>query len=88
MLDLHENRTEDGKRHAKLALEMSKRYHSPNHCFLLSKLKYVESALARREGNYEKAKNLLDDSVEVRGRMKYCVHLFMPTNANTDRLTD
>ncbi|XP_078360542.1 uncharacterized protein LOC144644867 [Oculina patagonica] len=64
-LDLHENRTEEGKRHAQMALEMSKRYHSPNHCFLLSKLKYVESALARREGNYEKAKDLLNDSVEL-----------------------
>lgn len=70
MLDLHENRTEDGKRHAEQALEISQRYHSPNHCYLLSKLKYVESALARREGNYEKAKELLDDSVEVRGSGK------------------
>ena len=45
---------------------MSRKYHSPNHCYLLGKLKYVESALARREGDYEKAKELLDDSVEVR----------------------
>lgn len=66
MLDLHENKLEDAKQHAKEALEISQRYHSPNHCYLLSKLKYVESALARRQGNYEKAKELLDDSVEVR----------------------
>lgn len=70
MLDLHESRIEDGKRHAKEALEISQRHHSPNHCYLLSKLKYVESALARREGNYEKAKELLDDSVEVRASRK------------------
>lgn len=66
MLDLHENRIEDGKKHAKEALEISQRYHSPNHRYLLSKLKYVDSAFARRQGNYEKAKELLDDSVEVR----------------------
>lgn len=66
MLDLHENKLEDAKQHAKEALEISQRYHSPNHYYLLSKLKYVESALARRQGNYEKAKELLDDSVEVR----------------------
>lgn len=65
LLDLHENRNEDGQRHAKQALEISQRYNSPNHCYLLSKLKYAESALARREGNYERAKELLDDSVEL-----------------------
>lgn len=65
LLDLHENRMEDGKKHAKEALEISQRYHSPNHRYLLSKLKYVESAFARRQGNYEKAKELLDDSVEL-----------------------
>ena len=63
---MHENRHQDAKKHAKQALETSQRYHSPNHCYLLSKLKYVESALARREGNYEKAREYLDDSVEVR----------------------
>ena len=36
---------------------------------MLTKLKYVESALARREGQYAKAKELLDDSVEVRMKL-------------------
>lgn len=65
MLDLHENRTEEAKNNAKKALEMSRRYHSTNDRFLLSKVKYVWSALARREGDYGKAKELLDDSMEV-----------------------
>ena len=65
MLELHENRTEEAKKHAEKALEMSRRYHSTNDRFLLSKVKYVWSALARREGDYAKAKELLDDSMEV-----------------------
>ena len=66
MLDLHENRIEEAKQHAKKALEISKTYESTNHRYLLSKLKYVQSALARRGDNYAEAKELLDDSVEVR----------------------
>jgi len=65
MLDLHENRIEEAKQHAKKALEISKTYESTNHRYLLSKLKYVKSALARRGGNYAEAKELLDDSVEL-----------------------
>ncbi|CAH3199098.1 unnamed protein product, partial [Porites evermanni] len=65
LLDLHENRIEEAKTHAKNALLKSRTYHSTNHCYLLAKLKYVESALARREGQYEKAEELLDDSVEL-----------------------
>lgn len=66
MLDLHENKIEEAKQHAKKALEISKTFESTNHRYLLSKLKYVQSALARRGGNYAEAKELLDDSVEVR----------------------
>lgn len=69
MLDLHENRTEEAKKRANKALKLSQLYHSPNHCYLLSKLKYVGSALARREGDYAEAKELLNDSVEVRGNL-------------------
>lgn len=65
LLDLHENKPEKARKHAKQALEMSQRYHSPNHCYMLSKLKYVHSALARREGDYEKAQEYLDVSVEL-----------------------
>ena len=65
MLDLHENRTEEAKIHAKKALEISQKYHSTNDRFLLSKVKYVWSAIARREGDYPKAKELLYDSMEV-----------------------
>ncbi|CAH3157225.1 unnamed protein product [Porites evermanni] len=65
LLDLHENCIEAAKTHAKNALLISRTYHSTNHCYLLTKLKYVESALARREGQYAKAKELLDDSVEL-----------------------
>lgn len=63
---MHENRHEDAKKHANQALEMSQRFHSPNHCYILSKLKYVESALDRRKGDYERARECLDVSVEVR----------------------
>ncbi|XP_068753637.1 uncharacterized protein [Montipora capricornis] len=65
VLDLHENQIEEAKEHAKHALVISRTYHSTNHCFLLSKLKYLESAVARREGNYARAKELLDDSIEL-----------------------
>lgn len=65
LLDLHENRHEDAKKHANQALETSQRFHSPNHCYILSKLKYVESALARRKGDYERARECLDVSVEL-----------------------
>lgn len=68
-MDLHENCIEAAKTHAKNALLISRTYHSTNHCYLLTKLKYVESALARREGQYAKAKELLDDSVEVRMKL-------------------
>ena len=58
------------EQNVKKALEISRMYHSINHCFLLAKVKYVESAVARRKGNYAKAKILLDDSSEVREKLQ------------------
>lgn len=71
MLDLHENRVKEAEEHTKKALEIMKTYHSTNGRFLLSKLKYVQSALARRMGDYSTARELLEDSVEVNGSGYY-----------------
>lgn len=65
MLDLHENRIEEAEQHKMKAFEITKTYQLTNDRFLLCKLKYIESALARRMGNYSKAKELLEDSVEL-----------------------
>ena len=81
MLDLHENQIEEAKKHAKHALVISRTYHSTNHCYLLSKLKYLESAVARREGNYAQAKELLDDSIEVR-EGPYCYLALRPNRCS------
>lgn len=71
MLDLHENRIEEAEQHKMKAFEITKTYQLTNDRFLLCKLKYIESALARRMGNYSKAKELLEDSVEVNERPRY-----------------
>ena len=81
MLNLHENKIEEAKEHAKHALVISRTYHSTNHCFLLSKLKYLESSVARREGNYARAKELLDDSIEVR-EGAYCYLALRPNRCS------